>query len=190
MKMNIVLIGYRCSGKSLLGRMLADDMGMRHVDTDRLLEKQVGTTIADYVAQKGWDAFRMLEKLIVRSISNHDQQVISTGGGVILDWENVRHLRQSGWVVWLRTSPSVIRSRMTKDPATAVSRPGLTQAEPVLEIENVLNERSPLYERACHWAVNTDRLTPEQLIREIVQSCPDPWMGFCTTPGIEAGHGR
>ena len=170
--MNIVLIGYRCSGKRLVGKRLANDLGLELVDTDQVLEKRVGSAICDYVAENGWEAFRMLEKIIIRSISNYDQRVIATGGGAILDWDNVRNLKKTGWVVWLRASISVIRERMTQDERSGRVRPGLAGENPMVEIEQILDQRTALYERACDYVVNTDRKTPEAAANEIIQSMP------------------
>ena len=170
--MNIVLIGYRCSGKSLVGKTLADDLGLELMDTDQVLEERVGSPIPHYVAENGWEVFRMLEKMIIRSIANHDQRVIATGGGVVLDWENVRNLRQTGWVVWLRTGIKSIRERMGQDERSGKVRPGLIGENPLEEIEEILSQRTALYERASDYIVNTDRQSPETVAREIIQSMP------------------
>jgi shikimate kinase len=171
--MNIVLIGYRCSGKSLAGKTLADDLGLDLVDTDQVLEERVGSPIPHYVAENGWEAFRMLEKMIIRSISNLDQRVIATGGGVVLDWENVRNLRQTGRVVWLQASITSIRERMGQDERSGKVRPGLVGENPLEEIEEILGERTALYERACDDVVNTDGLSPDAVVRNIIQSLPE-----------------
>ena len=171
--MNIVLIGYRCSGKSQVGKILADYLGLELMDTDQVLEGRVGSAIPHYVAENGWEAFRMLEKMIIRSISNFDQRVIATGGGVVLDWENVRNLRQTGWVVWLRTSIKSIRERMGQDERSGKVRPGLTGENPLDEIEEILSQRTALYERACHYVVNTDQQSPDAVAQDIIQSLPE-----------------
>ncbi|MBW2708250.1 MAG: shikimate kinase [Deltaproteobacteria bacterium] len=170
--MNIVLIGYRCSGKSVVGKTLAHDLRVELVDTDRVLEERVGSTIPDYVAEKGWESFRMLEKIIIRSVSNYDQQVIATGGGVVLNWDNVRNLKKSGWVVWLQASIPAILERMTQDERSGRTRPGLSGEDPMAEIEQILGQRTALYERACDYAVKTDQQSPEAVAREIIQSMP------------------
>jgi shikimate kinase len=171
--MNIVLIGYRCSGKSLVAKTLADDLGLELVDTDQVLEGRVGVPICLYVAENGWEAFRMLEKMIVRSIANSDRQVIATGGGAVLDWENVRNLKKTGWVVWLQASLSVIRERMMEDERSGFVRPGLSGETAMAEIEQVLGQRTALYERACDYIVNTDEQAPDAVAQEIIQSLPE-----------------
>lgn len=171
--MNIVLVGYRCSGKSVVGKILADYLGYELVDTDQVLERRAGSPICDYVAENGWEAFRMLEKMIIRSTSNLEQRVIATGGGAVLDWENVRNLKKTGWVVWLETSIPVIRKRMMQDQRSGFVRPGLSEKNPMSEIEQVLGQRTALYERACDHVVNGDLQPPERVAQEILQSLPE-----------------
>jgi shikimate kinase len=168
--MNIVLIGSRCSGKSVIGRILSDAMGLKLVDTDQVLEERVGSPINDYVAENGWEAFRMIEKIIIRSISNHDRRVIATGGGAVLDWENVRILRQTGWVVWLRASVATLSERMMQDECAGRARPGLVGKNPVAEIQQVLRQRAALYERASDYVLDTDRKSPDCVAQEILES--------------------
>ena len=168
-EMNIVLVGYRCSGKSVVGKTLAKHLGLKLVDTDQILEGRVGCTIGQYVSKNGWESFRMVEKMIVRSVSSEDQQVIATGGGVVLDWENVRHLRQSGWMVFLQAGVSTIYERMMQDERVGRVRPGLVEKNPLVEIELVLKQRKALYHRACDLVVNTDQKNPEKLSAEIIQ---------------------
>ncbi len=172
--MNIILIGYRCSGKSLVGKTLADCLGLDLVDTDQVLERRVGCAISDYVAENGWGAFRTLEKMVIRSISDFDRRVIATGGGAVLDWENVRNLKKTGWVVWLRASVPVIRERMMEDERSGLIRPGLSGESPMDEIGQILGQRTALYERACDYVVNTDQQSPDAVVQEIVQSLPEP----------------
>ena len=170
--MNIILIGYRCSGKSVVGKTLAKNLGLELVDTDHVLEERVGCAIGQYVAENGWEAFRMVEKMIIRSVSNQDRRVIATGGGVVLDWENVRNLRHSGWVVWLQADVTTIQNRMMQDERSGSVRPGLAGNNPLVEIQEVLNQRTVLYEKACDWVVNTDQKSPLAVSKEIMQSMP------------------
>ena len=170
--MNIVLIGYRCSGKSAVGKILAKDLGLKLVDTDQVLAERVGRTIDQYVAENGWDSFRMIEKMVVRSVSGRDNQVIATGGGVILDRENVHYLRESGWVVWLRASLSTLLERMNRDEESGRVRPALAGVSPLAEIEAVLAQRTPLYDRAGDYVVNTDEKSPRAISEKIIRSMP------------------
>ena len=170
--MNIILIGYRCSGKSVVGKTLAKKLSLELADTDQVLEGRIGSSIPDYVAENGWEAFRMVEKMIIRSISNQDRCVIATGGGVVLDWENVRNLRHSGWVVWLRADVTTLQNRMMDDERSGSVRPGLAGNNPLAEIQEILNQRTALYEKACDYVVNTDQKSPLAVSKEIMESMP------------------
>jgi shikimate kinase len=170
--MNIVLIGYRCSGKSAVGKILAEELGLKWVDTDRVLEERIACSIDRYVAENGWEPFRMVEKIVIRSVSGQENQVIATGGGVVLDWENVHYLRASGWVVWLQAGTTTLHERMTRDEESGFARPGLTGGSPIGEIEEILSQRTPLYAKACDDVVNTDQKSPRAVAREIMKLMP------------------
>lgn len=156
----------------MVGKTLARNLGLELVDTDQVLEGRIGCAIGQYVAENGWEAFRMIEKMIIRSVSSQDQRIIATGGGVVLDWENVRNLRDSGWVVWLQAGLSTIQERMVRDEGSGCARPGLQGLNPLAEIEHVLSRRTALYDRACDYMLNTDQKTPQAVSKEIIQSMP------------------
>ena len=94
--MNIVLIGYRGTGKSTVGRLLAARLGRELVSTDAEIVKRAQRTIPEIVAQQGWDYFRDLESDICRELASRDQLVIDTGGGAILRAQNVEALKKDG----------------------------------------------------------------------------------------------
>jgi shikimate kinase len=156
---NLFLIGYRCSGKSTVGRALADRIGWPFVDTDQVIAQALDTPIARIVAEKGWPWFRQKEHLTLQQVAAGDGQVVATGGGVILDARNVSAMRASGAVVWLTAGEPVIRARLLADAATDGSRPALTDQGLIAEIGAVLAERSPLYLAAADLTVDTDKLT-------------------------------
>ncbi len=157
--MNVVLIGYRGSGKTQVGQSLAEKMKRLFLDTDVLIEQRSGSTIVDMVVSRGWDHFRGCERLVVAEVSTRSPLVIATGGGVVLDEDNVRNLRKKGWLVWLRAPARVLRERLAKDRLEGKGRPSLTDADPLDEIEAVLKQREPFYDKASDWAVETAWLT-------------------------------
>ncbi len=165
--MNIVLIGYRCTGKSSIGRRLADILEWRFVDTDELLEKKLSMSISEFVSEKGWNEFREAEKGIIREISDLDNSVIATGGGVVLNEDNMKILRKNGWIVWLRADPETIKQRMLKDKKNV--RPSLKGTDPIDEIKEVLKERAFLYQRNSDLSLNTDNSSVEELCDEIIK---------------------
>jgi shikimate kinase len=155
--MNLFLIGYRCTGKTSVGEVLAQQLGWRFVDTDRMVVDAAGVSIVRMVADRGWSFFREQERQALVSVSAGDHQVVATGGGIVLDERNVSIMKQSGRIVWLTASEKTILARMRGDSATAESRPSLTDQGPLAEIASVLSERMPLYEKAAELVIDTNR---------------------------------
>jgi shikimate kinase len=166
--MNLVLIGYRCTGKTTIGRLLADKLGWPLVDTDTLIQERAGRSIKEIVAAGGWPEFRRLEREVIADVAAADRQVISAGGGAILDDANTRALRAGGKVVLLTAAPEVIWERMKADPKTLAERPNLTDSGGIAEVTRVLAERCPRYDAARHFAVETDRFPPEEAAARIL----------------------
>ena len=164
---NIFLVGYRCTGKTTVGTRLAELTGKRFVDADDCFTARHGI-ISEYVAAHGWDEFRRQETAVLETISRDGDQVIATGGGVVLKSENVVVMKERGLVVWLTASEETIALRMVADPVTAVSRPGLTALPLRDEIAKTLAERMPLYRRAMDFCVDTDGLPVEDVCRRII----------------------
>lgn len=167
--MNIVLVGYRCSGKTTVGKLLARELKREFLDTDRLIEGKTGLPIHLYVSQKGWRDFRAVEKEVVSYVASRDDLVIATGGGVVIDRENVRNLKKNGWVVWLDTGVTVISERMNNAQKSGEFRPTLSGADPLKEIERILHERMPVYELTSDYRVDTDRKNPEEVGQAIMR---------------------
>jgi shikimate kinase len=164
--MNLVLIGYRGTGKSTVAQLLAKQLGMEVVSLDQEIVRHAGRTIPEIVAAQGWAHFRDLESEITKRCAARDQIIIDAGGGVILRQENVENLRRGGTLFWLRASVPVIVARI----AAGSERPALTAGKSFTdEVEDVLNERIPLYEAAAHHRVDTDARTIEQVAAEIAR---------------------
>lgn len=157
--MNLFLIGYRCTGKTTLGKALARRLGWSFVDTDRRIVEATGISIAQMVAVHGWPFFRQQERQTLCEVSGGEHQVVATGGGVILDERNVSAMKNTGRVVWLTASEKIIQARMLDDEATAGNRPALTGQGLIAEITSVLTLRRPLYEKAADYQIATDRDT-------------------------------
>ena len=166
--MNIVLIGYRGSGKSTVGRMLAARAGKRFVDSDDLVEKQVGISISDIVRSMGWEHFRVLEERAIEEICREDHLIIAPGGGAVLDPANVRSLRKTGFIIWLRAEGEALRRRMIQDPRTTASRPTLTGKGTLEEFKEVLDIRNAYYAQAADAQVDTSNLSLEEVVEKIL----------------------
>jgi shikimate kinase len=175
-RMNIYLIGYRCSGKTTIGRSLANQLQWSFIDADEILVEQYQESISEMVTREGWTAFRQKEKEIIRRLSRCHQHVIATGGGVILDQDNIRVMKSSGTVVWLQASVASIEKRMAYDVKTGNQRPALTSGELRQEIEKTLQDRLPLYQSAMDLSVRTDELAIDEICRIVISKIkmPDP----------------
>jgi shikimate kinase len=170
--MNIVLIGYRCSGKTVVGKTLARELGRAFLDTDALIEENAGRSIEAMISRKGWEYFRETEKRVAEDVSRRDNLVIATGGGIVMDEQNVKNLKQNGWVVWLKGKPNVLKERMAKEQGSGRLRPSLTGADPLEEIKEVLSTRKPFYERAGDLVVDTSSLSIRDVAALIIKNLP------------------
>lgn len=166
--MNLVLIGYRGTGKSTIGQVLAARLGRPLISTDAEIVKRAGRTIPEIVTLHGWEHFRDLESQVCQELAGRTDLVIDTGGGAILRPENVEALRKSGKLVWLTASVPTITGRIGRD----TQRPSLTGAKSFIdEIEEVLRERQPKYQAAAHHVVSTDGRSVEQIAEHILAAC-------------------
>ena len=169
--MNIVLIGYRGTGKSVIGRILAKRLGKKCIGMDAEIVKRAGMSIPDFVASNGWPKFRDLESAIARELAAHDNVIIDTGGGIIERPENIEALRKNGVIFWLKASVDVIVSRI----AGGTERPPLLEGKTFTEeVAEVLERRMPKYQAAAQHEIDTDHNTPQQLADRIIALAPHP----------------
>ena len=163
--MNIVLIGYRGTGKSTAGRLLAARLGRALVSTDAEIVTRAKRTIPEIVAQEGWEYFRDLESDICRELASRDHLVIDTGGGAILRAQNVEALKKTGTLFWLTASFETIVKRIGGDD----QRPSLTGTKSFVdEIQDVLRERTPKYQSAADHVIATDDRSIDQLVETLL----------------------
>lgn len=167
---NIFLIGYRGTGKTTVGRLLAERLGWEFIDADVLLEEKHGRTIKQIFAAEGETGFRDKEAAILAELCGKTRQVIATGGGVILRPDNRALLKKSGHVIWLRAEESTIWQRLKQDVATEDRRPNLTVGG-LQEIEDLLKQREPWYTDCAEFIEDTTGQSPTQLVERIVQQC-------------------
>jgi shikimate kinase len=170
-KQNIILIGFMGTGKTVTGRALAKQTGMDLVDMDSMIEARQGKTIPEIFAQDGEPAFRAMERELVRELSRRSGLIISTGGGVVLNPENITDFEKCGLVVCLTASPQTIFQRLEND----TSRP-LLSGDKKTQIVALLEKRKPLYDAIPH-QINGDHLNPEERANAIIrlytlESCP------------------
>jgi shikimate kinase len=174
---NIYLIGYRGTGKSLLAPQVAVRLGTAWsaVDLDDVIETAAGCSIAEIFANAGEAGFRDREEAALRVVADEDRRVVATGGGVVERPANHSLLRD-GLVVWLQANPEVIRERLAADRATASRRPNLTALAGIDEIRAVLTRRAPIYQALADLILDTTATAPPSLATAIVHaynSLPD-----------------
>lgn len=163
----IALIGFRGSGKTAVGRALGELLGGTHVDTDDLVVERALTTIAHLFKTEGEAGFRRRESDAISQIVARTPAVVSVGGGAILDEGNVRKLCRVATMVWLTAPAVILWHRIKADPATGTTRPALSERSGLEEVEQLLAERSPLYERAADLTFDASRKGPMEVARDI-----------------------
>ncbi|UCE18950.1 MAG: shikimate kinase [Gemmatimonadota bacterium] len=174
--MNIVLVGFMGTGKTVVGRRLAERLNMIFVDLDSLIEEKLKLSVNEIFERFGERFFREVERGIVSQISNRRGLVVATGGGVVLDSRNVATLKKLGCMIHLFARPDVILER-TRDTH---HRPLLETGDRKIRIEHLLNERRPFYTQA-HCEIDTSDLDVEdvagKIIRYLQESCHGPRTG-------------
>jgi len=161
---NIILIGFMGTGKTTLGRLLAERLQWSFVDCDERIVDRAGMSIADVFTKQGEDAFRALESEVIDDVLRSTQQVVSTGGGSVLRAANRQRMKQGGLVIALTADKATILRRVQGDAA----RP-LLQGDAETRIEQLLEERKGAYDFA-HLFIDTAQLTVDQAIERVVRS--------------------
>lgn len=169
----IILTGYRATGKTLVGLMLAEHLGLDFIDMDELLEARAGKPIRQIVAQEGWGQFRLLERDLLAELICRKDVVLSTGGGAILHQGVWNLLRQTGLTVWLTADIDTICHRLAEDEKSANQRPTLTDSDIYAEVAQVLAEREPLYEKGSQLTVDTSNKTAGEIVQLIENALGD-----------------
>ncbi|MFA5615027.1 MAG: shikimate dehydrogenase [Methanoculleus sp.] len=161
--MKVVLVGFRGTGKTAVGRILADRLKVPFYDTDALIERRTGMSIPEIFRRYGEVEFRILEREVIASLRDA-KGVISTGGGAVSDPANVADLRWHGMVVLLTAAPAVILDRIAGS-----DRPGLTDLSPAEEVQALLAARQEAYIGAADVCIDTGRYTPEEVADLVLQ---------------------
>ena len=180
----IFLIGFMASGKTTVGRLLAERLDWAFVDLDKVIEDDAGETVADIFAAEGEAGFRKREAETLRQVAKRRKTVVATGGGAPCRPENIETMLEAGRVFWLKVSAEEAVQRAGK----ASGRPLLDGADdPVAAARDLLAARRPYYERA-HGQVPTIGRTPKQIVDELLgQSMV---LGLVANADEEAGPSR
>lgn len=164
---NIVLVGFMGTGKSVVGKTLAAKLDREFLELDEIIEQREGIAIREIFETKGESYFRDVEKQVVKEISEKTGIIISTGGGAVVDEENMRNLKKNGIIICLEASPGIILKRI-KGLAT---RPLLNISDPKEKIKELLKKRETCYRKA-DFCINTDPLTVEEVVNNIIKLVP------------------
>jgi shikimate dehydrogenase len=161
--MRIVLTGFRGTGKTTIGRILAGRLGVLFLDTDEIIEERAGRKIQAIFREEGEKGFRLLEREAIASLPG-DGIVVSAGGGAVLDPENVARLRRRSLVFLLQAGEETISRRIGGS-----DRPSLTGRPPAEEVGELLRVRRPAYLRAADFCIGTEGKSPEGVTEEVAR---------------------
>jgi shikimate kinase len=162
----IFLVGYRCTGKTTVARLLAAKLGWNWIDADEELERRQRRTVRQMFADEGEAEFRTRETAMLEELCRLPNHVIATGGGVVLMEENRGRLREAGTVIWLTADAETLWQRLQQDARTAERRPALTVGG-LAEVEELLRQREPWYAACADWTIETAGRTPEEVAAAI-----------------------
>jgi shikimate kinase len=163
---NIILIGFMGSGKTSVGKLLAERLGYGFQDTDSLIEIQEQESIGHMFETKGEAYFRDLETMLLRKMQPElTHTILSTGGGLVLREQNRELLRGLGYVFYLKASDETIVDRLKEDK----TRPLLQGEDLSAKVERLQKERMPIYLATAHKMIQTDDKTPAEIVDEILK---------------------
>jgi shikimate kinase len=162
---NITLIGFMGTGKTAIGQLLAERLGRKFIELDRLIEQKAGKTIPEIFRQDGEIAFRELEIAATKEVASEKDVVIACGGGIVLNKINIDRLRETGVIVYLTAPPGVILKRTSGE---AGQRPLLEVDNPTQTIRELLKFRRPFYERAADITIDTSKLDAQAVAEQVI----------------------
>ncbi|MFH1016455.1 MAG: shikimate kinase [Chloroflexota bacterium] len=166
MKNSVALIGFMGTGKTAVGKALAERLGKEFIELDALIEKKAGKPIPEIFAQGGEIVFRELEIAATRVVAGRKNVVVACGGGIVLNRINIDRLKQECIIVYLKATPGVIWKRVSRGAAV---RPLLDVDNPRLRIREMLKFRKPLYEHAADIIIDTSKLDVDSVVEEIIK---------------------
>lgn len=165
---HLFLTGFRGTGKSTVGRLLAQRLELPIVDLDDVIEQRAGKSIRAIFEQGGERLFRELESEALAEVVQGPPTVIALGGGAILRDANRELVRERGICFWLDADPETILGRLQQDETTAERRPALTHLPELEEIRQLLAQRRPLYQQAAHHRLESAGRDSEQIAEQIL----------------------
>ncbi len=171
--MNVVLIGFRGSGKSTVGKSVAERLKLEFIDCDAWIEKVTGLSIKEIFEKHGESHFRTLESQAIGELSALDGKVIATGGGAALKYQNMQMFKRNGGrIFFLEVGAETAFQRIQADETSRLRRPALTDKDPFTEVKEQIDLRRPYYLKGADITVATDGRSVEDVVKEILQNIP------------------
>jgi shikimate kinase len=165
--LNVYLIGMMGSGKSTIGKLLAQQLGYQFFDTDNLIVQATGLTVSQIFAEAGEAEFRKIETQVLSQLSAYTRLVVATGGGIILERMNWSHMQQ-GLVLWLEVEPETLLDRLKED----TTRPLLQDTDPQNKLKTLLEQRHHLYAQADVKVRVEKHDSPEAVAESMIAEIP------------------
>lgn len=163
---SIALVGFMGCGKSTVGRVLAENLGLLFIDLDEEVEEEAGMGVPEIFSREGEGGFRNRESRVLKRVLRKGQAVVACGGGVVTVEENIRELRERAVVFLLAVSLDEALRRIRDDGA---ARPLLAGPELEEKARRLLEDRRESYLRAAHEVIETDKASPEEIAEEIAR---------------------
>jgi len=164
---NIILIGYRCTGKTSVGKKLSERLDLPFIDTDGLIMLDAGMSVDEIVREGGWTLFRQKEREVIGGLSSVENVIIAPGGGALEDPENREVLRGNGLFVWLTADSKTVVERMRSDRKSGGQRPPLSRGDPGTEAAVMIRKREPVYRELADLAIDTSNKSIDAVADEI-----------------------
>ena len=164
MKKNIIITGFMGTGKTVVAIELASKLGMKFIDMDQLIEERQGMTIADIFVRYGEKYFREQEDKLVQELSQEENIVIATGGGTLLNSDNIRILNQEGKIICLYATPQALYNRLKQKN----NRPLIKGNNILNKINHLLEKRKKVYD-SIPWKINTSDLSVQEVVDKIIE---------------------
>ena len=171
---NIFIVGFSGSGKTTVGAEVANLLQWKFIDIDQQIVNKTSKSIAEiFKLNKGEQYFREIEKATLKELIHFENQIISTGGGIILDEGNLRSMLDNGYVICLDADPNTILNRLNLQSLSSdnIFRTILDSDDQLEKIIKLKNERDPIYKKS-DYIIKTDGLTPREISNQII----DHWV--------------
>ncbi len=160
--MNIFLIGMMGSGKTSIGKTLSSKLDYDFVDTDQLIEKKHNLSVKEIINQFGWVHFRAIESIVLQHLTFNQSTIIATGGGIILNEDNVKFMRKNGIIIYIKVSIEELMNRLNQQEIN--KRPLLNECS----LKDIFDTRKTLYDKVCDIEISCDGLSIESICDRII----------------------